>query len=519
MTRTLLLTVVIGAASVVVMAQGGVNLVADRTFAAGVGRINDVAFSSDGRLLAVVGVNGGVAIWDTQTGTAIRQVPGRGEPTTRVAFGATGNSVAIGSERGGVSLIDLRSGQGREVAHHSKAVTSLALSPDAAVGASGDASGDLFVWPAMGSGSAEPLREDTKHDAIVFLAFTTPTTLVSITKDLRIVTWDVSKKRSLRRGTVQLESVGREAAFSSAGIDGTATQLVVASQYISAPRGGVLANGPASPGDLKRTNVLIPYGLESGIAADPVALGDYLAEHVGLSPGACYAVMSSNYRDQGRLHVWSLVRQGQDVARVDLPARPVAATIDPTGLYAAAALPNGDVRTFRLSGATAADCTRLRQSQQVAANGATPRIVTGSTATPLFTAGTGFKVAVLRFDTGGVDAYLGDGLSQMIAGQLANSPSVVVVERADVEAIVKEMQLQRSGLTAADAVRIGRGLNTQKVLLGSVTRFGDTTYVLQARVVDVETQQVQGSREVTCESCKEQDLPRAIDALRRLIVP
>jgi hypothetical protein len=518
MTRTLLVAVVIGAASAVVMSQGGVNLVADRTFAAGVGRINDVAFSSDGRLLAVVGVSGGVAVWDTQTGTAVRQVAGRGEATTRVAFGANGNAVAVGGERGAVSVIDLRSGQPKDVARHSKAVTSLALSPDASVGASGDASGDLLVWPANGPGSAEPLREDTKHDAIVFLAFTTPTTLVSITKDLRIVTWDVSKKRSLRRGTVQLESVGREAAFSAAGIDGTATQLVVASQYISAPRGGVLANGPASPGDLKRTNVLIPYGVDSGIAADPVALGDYLAEHIGLSPGACYAVMSSNYRDQGRLHVWSLVRQGQDVARVDLPGRPVAATIDPTGLYAAAALPSGEVRTFRLSGATATDCTRLRQSQRVAATDSTPRITAGSADTPLFTAGTSFKVAVLRFDTFGVDAYLGDGLSQMIGGKLVDS-SIVVVERAAVEAIVKEMQLQRSGLTASDAARIGRGLNTQKVLLGSVTRFGDTTYVLQARIVDVETQQVQGSREVRCDNCKEQDLPGAIDILRRLIVP
>lgn len=35
----------------------------------------------------------------------------------------------------------------------------------------------------------------------------------------------------------------------------------------------------------------------------------------------------------------------------------------------------------------------------------------------------------------------------------------------------------------------------------------------------VETQQIEGSREVTCENCREQDLPRAVAALRRLIVP
>jgi transposase len=36
--------------------------------------------------------------------------------------------------------------------------------------------------------------------------------------------------------------------------------------------------------------------------------------------------------------------------------------------------------------------------------------------------------------------------------------------------------------------------------------------------VDVENQRVLGSREVTCESCSESDLPRAINALRKAIV-
>jgi hypothetical protein len=85
--------------------------------------------------------------------------------------------------------------------------------------------------------------------------------------------------------------------------------------------------------------------------------------------------------------------------------------------------------------------------------------------------------------------------------------------------VLKEMEIQRSGLTAADAVKIGKGLNARKVLFGSVRRFGESTFLITARVVDVETQQVEGSREVTCESCKEADLPRAVAALRRTIVP
>ena len=125
---------------------------------------------------------------------------------------------------------------------------------------------------------------------------------------------------------------------------------------------------------------------------------------------------------------------------------------------------------------------------------------------------------MLQFDTTGVDAALGYGISEMVAGELSNRPGLVVIERSAIESILRELQVQRSGLTTADAVRIGRGLNARKVLIGSVRRFGDDTYIILVRSVDVETQQVQGSREIVCERCKENDLPRAVSALRRIIV-
>jgi WD40 repeat protein len=514
----LLVAAVIGAD-----AQAPPSLFADRTFSAGVGRIADLAFSADGRLIAVVGASGSVAVWDAQAGTPIRPATPSAPATMRVAFGAQGNLVAFGDERGTVSTLDLRSGQTTSVARHSKNVTSLAVAPDGSLGASGDANGDLLIWPTTGAGGAgEKLRDDTRRDPIVFLGFSTPSTLVAVTQDLRIVVWDVSKKRTLRRGTVQLEALGREAEFSAAGVDPGATQLALASQYLSAPRGGVLGGGSglARPEDIKRTNVIVPYALESGIAGDPIQLGDFLAERVSMSPGSCWAMFSSNYRNQPRMHVWSMVKQGQDVLRLDLPARPTAVQLDPSGRTLAVGFPTGEVRTWRASGTTASDCSTLRNAQTPGpVQVSSARVQVGSEATPLFTQGTGFRVAVLRFEVGGVEAFLGDAVGEMVSGELANSPSVVVVERAAIDNIVKEMQLQKSGLTASDAARIGRGLNAQKVVLGSVRRFGDTTYMILARVVDVETQQVQGSREVMCENCAERDLPKAVSALRKLIVP
>jgi TolB-like protein len=499
-------------------AQTPPALFAEGAFSAGVGRVADVAFSPDGRMIAAVGATGALAVWDTQSRAAVRQVAISQDATVRVAFGGP-SIVAAGTERGLVSALNLLTGQVREVARHQRnAVTAVAVAPDGSMGASGDANGDLLVWPLDG-GQAERLREDTKREPIVFLAFTGPTTLISVTRDLGVTLWDVPKRRSVRRGTLQLEALGRSADFSSASTDPAGTQLALASQYLARQRAGALLGGAARPEDLRRTNVIVPYGTDNGLAGDPIQLGDFLAERIALSPGSCFAVFSSNYREQPRIHVWSMVKQGQDLVRTELPARPTAVAADATGRYVAAGFPSGEIRVWRMSGATKSDCDLYRNAQAPPAPKAGPRMALGSEATPLIPSGAGFKVAVLRFEVGGVDEFLGDAVAEMVGGELANSKSVVVVERAAVNALVKEMQLQASGLTASDAVRLGRGLNAQKVLLGGIRRFGEGTYVVTARVVDVETQQVQGSREVSCESCTAADLPAVVRLLRQAIVP
>jgi hypothetical protein len=339
----------------------------------------------------------------------------------------------LADERGTVSTLDLRSGQTTAVAKHTKNVTSLAIAPDGSIGASGDANGDLLLWPTSGAGGAgEKLRDDTRRDPIVFLGFSSPSTLAAVTQDLRIVVWDVSKKRTLRRGTVQLEALGREAEFSAAGVDPGATQLALASQYIAAAtRRRSWGSGDfARPDDLKRTNVIVPYALESGLAGDPIQLGDFLAERLSMSPGSCWAVFSSNYRNQARMHVWSMVKQGQDLLRIELPARPTAVQLDPAGRTLAVGFPTGEVRTWRASGTTASDCATLRAQGPSKSDRPGPSVEAGTDATPLFAQGTGLKIAVLRFEAGGVEAFLGDAVGGMISGDLANSPSVVVIERA-----------------------------------------------------------------------------------------
>ncbi len=493
----------------------------DHELDAAAGAIADVAFSPDSRLLVAAGANGALAIWDAQTGDPVRRVPIAAAALSRVAFAAQGNVIAAGAEDGRVSVLDLRTGLAREVLRHPRAVTALAFAPDGSVAASGDADGGIIVWDPAG-GRLGDLQERGAAKGILYLAFDARGTLLSLSRDLRVVTWDVAGRRPVRRGTLQFEAAGKTAVPDSATTDPTSSTLAISTQYVIAPRGGALTAraGLAHPEDLKRVNVIVPYEVATGTSSDPVGSGDFRPERLALSPGACFAFFTSSYRNQPRLHLWSLVEKGDDLLRTELAGKASALALDAAGGRVAIGFESGRVKTWRTSGLTQADCDTLRRHGLPAAG--EPRIALGSESAPLVAAGSGQRMAVLKFEAGGVEGFLADAVRDMVAGELSNSAGVVVVERSAIDGVVKELELQRSGLTTADAVRIGRGLNARKVVFGNVSRFGSGpqgTFVILTRVVDVETQQVEGTRQVTCENCSERDLPRAVGLLRRSIVP
>ncbi|MGH9384795.1 MAG: CsgG/HfaB family protein [Vicinamibacterales bacterium] len=494
------------------------SIYAATEFQAAVGRVSDLAFSNDGRLIAVAGARG-YGVWDAQTGNSIRKAEAASRPYSAVAIGRDGIYLALGDTGGNVVAIDLRSGASRSVASHSRAISAVAFSADGRIGASGDVNGDILVWDPD-QGPLAPLRDGGHRGEIVALGFVPDGGLVSVSKDLRVVAWDVSGKRPVRRTTLQTEVAGRTVVLSSAAIDLEATKLVVAAQAVSEPRGGMLTDrpGPARPGDLRRDNLLLSYVVGTGISPDPIRTGEYKPNQVALSPAGCFAFFTSEFRDTARLHVWGLLDQGDDLIREDLGGKAVAVALEPAGRLAAVAAEDGRVKTWRVSGATTTDCTTYRQKPTTTAAAPTPTVVAGPESEPLIQGSPGLRLAVMKFESTGLDPTLGDGVAEMVAGQLSNNRTITVVERAAIDAVLRELEIQRSGLTTADAVRIGRGLNARKVMLGSIRRFGEDTYVILSRLVDVETQQMEGSREVTCQHCKEQDLPKAVEALRRMLV-
>jgi len=85
---------------------------------------------------------------------------------------------------------------------------------------------------------------------------------------------------------------------------------------------------------------------------------------------------------------------------------------------------------------------------------------------------------------------LGPALSEMLITAIANSPSVTVIERSRINSILEESKYQMSGYTTAEeSIEIGNLLNSEIIIVGSVSRFGERVE-LDTRVIRLQTGEV-----------------------------
>ena len=107
-------------------------------------------------------------------------------------------------------------------------------------------------------------------------------------------------------------------------------------------------------------------------------------------------------------------------------------------------------------------------------------------------------VAVAPFAVAAADpslAPLGDGLADLLMTDLAQSRQLIVVERLQLDALLRELELARSGgVDTATAPRVGRLVGARRLVVGAVAqRPGDQELVVEARVADVATSETRGA--------------------------
>ncbi len=139
----------------------------------------------------------------------------------------------------------------------------------------------------------------------------------------------------------------------------------------------------------------------------------------------------------------------------------------------------------------------------------------------LSAAGSGFPqtkttIAVLNFEAKNVGQETADAVSDILSTELFNTNRFQVIERQAITRLLKEQELQMTGVTdMSKAAEIGKVLNAEKIMIGSVSRLGQT-YIINTRLVDVETGALELAQN-TKSPKGEEGLPAAIGELAKVI--
>ena len=97
-------------------------------------------------------------------------------------------------------------------------------------------------------------------------------------------------------------------------------------------------------------------------------------------------------------------------------------------------------------------------------------------------------IAVLDLDVAGGTKEQALALSNQLRTEILKTGRFTVVDRSQIDAILKEQALQQSGCTSQEcAVQVGRILGIQQIVTGSVTKVADDLWQVSAQVTDVET--------------------------------
>lgn len=458
------------------------------------GVITGLAFTARGDSVAVTTDAGRVRLFDARGQGAGRDLIPAAARASAIVRSRDDARVVVGTERGEVIIADAAGGAPR-VVRVGEPVTALALSASGLTVAVGLRNGEVALVAAATGEVTARLRGGHKK-AVVHAGFLREgEALLTVGADRDIVYWDVKK-------TTQLRGVREpEPTITSAAATPSGDLLFVGTEFFQPP-----AFGQGQP---SYKNTLAIYDVAS---AAPQKQLDLEGQHPAAIAGApdCRHVAIA-LRDKRGSHVGLYdVERGMKVYDAPSAGRAMAVAFAPDGRTIAVGAEDGTVTFLAVRGVLPRPrCGADLRGVKFAITG--PR-------TPLVQPSRRTTLALLAIADNGIGKDQAAAIGDLLLTRLARNPGVRLVERRKLDVILAEQQLAASGrVDPAQAVQLGRLFNMQKALTGSAARLG-TTVTISVQLVDVETGQVQGTREVQCNACEDEDLTRAVSELAEVLV-
>jgi len=449
--------------------------------------ITSLAFSGNEQYLAVGTTEGNIYILDTESASVLRELTFHNKDVTSLLFDSKDALLISGSRDKKIAIWDIQSGTRQHIIEGEKlSVTGLALSPDDQILAACGMKKELYCWD-FPSGHFRGKLSGHKKDAI-FVGFNKHgNQMLSIGKDRKMIFWDIDSMQSQRVSEISIHTMN------NSGIDVTAATCSRDRQVIAvAVQEHALDKGGRS---MKFKRSIAYFDWETGSRLKVITGNQKDMNIIRLTPQSAYAISDNSSLQEFQLSFWDAEAGVVEANhRLDNSISCFELSSDGRWLvssFTQAKVPaESHVNLWSTSGI--GDSVETDWSPDILRN-----VITLNDNLPLIQSGPPQPLAVLNLSYNNVDSSIARSATIMLENQLFKSPYIKLLERNQIDKIVDELDLQRSGLTVSMAIEIGKVIEAELIILGSVDKLGNELHIT-ARLVDVSSGQIIGIRKITC---------------------
>ncbi len=458
------------------------------------GPVAALRFSQRGDSVVVATTRGRVLVLDAKGAGAGRDLLKDGGNFTALARSRDDARVALGTGRGEVKLLDIAGGAAR-VTKVGEKVTSLVFSPSGNVIAAGLENGEIALVATATGDVMGRLRGRHKQAVLNVAYLRDGETLVSVGTDRDIVYWDVKKLDALR--AVKEADATIMSAFATPSGD----LLFVGTEEVQPP-----AFGKGQP---YYKDGLRVYDMASAAPQKQIDLQSQAPAALAPAPDCRHLAIVLRDKRGSVVGLFD-VERGTRVYEAPTKGRALAVAFSQDGRAIAVGAEEGHVQFLAVSG--------VRPTPRCVADLRGVKFAITGPRDPLVQPSKRVNFAIMGMADRGVGPEIANALADQLLTRLARNPGVRLLERKRLDVIMQEQHLAKSGrIDPTTAVQLGRLFSVHKAILGSAARLGGTV-TITVQLVDVATGAIDGTREVQCNACEDDDLGRAMGELATTLV-
>ncbi len=464
--------------------------------------ITSLAFSGDEQYLAVGTAEGNVFILDAEDGSVLKELTFHRKEVSSLIFDSRDAILISGSRDKDIVFWDFQSGARQHVIEETGlAVTGLALSPDDRILAACGNKKDLYCWD-FPSGHFRGKLKGHKKDAI-FVGFNKlGDQLLSVGKDRKMIFWDIASQQSQRVSEIAVQTMNNSGVdVTAATCSGDRQVVAVAVQEHALDKGGR---------GMKFERSIAYYDWATGSQLKVITGNQKEMNAIRLTPQSAYVISDNSSLHEFQLSFWD-AEAGVVVANHRFDNSISCFELSGSGRWLVSSFtgtkapPESYVNLWSTSGIGGS--AESDWSPDILRN-----VITLNDSLPLIQSGPPRPLAVLYFGYNNVEESVARSATIMLENRLFKSPYVRLLERNQIDKILSELDLQQSGLTVSKAIEIGKLIEAELIILGSVDKLDNELHIT-ARLVDVNSGQIVGIREISCTNASAMNIIDMTDRL------